>query len=123
MTDELAGLMARATQLEQENEALRRLQSPGGDDLDLRCENAMLAGELDTLRARRQGGPAQDASTAAGASRPSPESASDQPPRSLAEFNALPAERRRQLAGSMTRAQRDELLGRKGLGGEAGNYL
>ncbi|HUS91428.1 MAG TPA: hypothetical protein VM695_06230 [Phycisphaerae bacterium] len=34
------------------------------------------------------------------------------PPRTLEEFKALPADQRDRLARSMTRRQRDELLGR-----------
>ena len=50
MTDELADLLARARQLERENASLRSMQSPGGDDVGLRGENAMLRQELELLR-------------------------------------------------------------------------
>jgi len=112
MTDELTGLLARARQLEQENASLRSIQSPDGDDLELRCENAMLSSELERLRTR------------AGQPAPPPGPGDEAPmPRTPAEFNALSADRRRRLAHSMTRSQRDRLLGRGGLGGEEGDYL
>jgi len=115
MTDELAGLLGRARQLEQENASLRSRQSPGGDDVDLRSENAMLRHEVELLQAAPAGGRA--------ASAPSPAAAGDEMPRTLADFSALPVARRQQVARSMTRLQRDELLGRNRSGDDDRNYL
>jgi hypothetical protein len=130
MTDELADLLARARQLERENASLRSVQSPGGDDVDLRVENAMLRQELEVLRAAPaamgaspEGFAAGGASRAAAATAPTgPEQTGDEMPRTLADFNALPPARREHVARSMTRRQRDELLGRSNCGDER-NYL
>lgn len=114
MTDELAGLLGRARQLEQENASLRSMQSPGGDDADLRSENAMLRHELELLRAAPERGAASASDTAA---------PGDEMPRTLADFSALPRTRRERVARSMTRRQRDELLGRCQSGDDSQNYL
>ncbi len=115
MTDELADLLARARRLERENASLGSTQSPSGDDVDLRSENAMLRHELELLRP----------SPAAIADEPAqePDDADEEMPRTAADFNTLPAGRRRQLARSMTRRQRDELLGRASLGDGETDYL
>jgi hypothetical protein len=131
MTDELADLLARARQLERENASLRSMQSPGGDDVDLLGENAMLRQELELLRAAPAAvGASPDAPVAGGASRAaaatastSSDQAGDEMPRTLADFNALPPARREHVARSMTRRQRDELLGRNCPGGDERNYL
>ena len=134
MTDELADLLARARQLERENASLRSMQSPGGDDVGLRGENAMLRQELELLRtapaALGASPDASDAPVADGASRAAAATAStgsdqagDEMPRTLADFNALPSARREHVARSMTRRQRDELLGRNCPGGDERNYL
>ena len=115
MTDELAGLLGRARQLEQENASLRSMQSPSGDDAGLRGENAMLRHELDLLRAPADG--------SRGASAPAPTASAEEMPRTLADFSALPQARRDQVARSMTRRQRDELLGRSQSDDEGQNYL
>jgi len=130
MTDELADLLARARQLERENASLRSVQSPGGDDLDLRSENAMLRQELELLRAApAAAGASPDSPVAGGAPRAAASAASmgsnqagDEMPRTIADFNALPPARREHVARSMTRQQRDDLLGRNCRGDER-NYL
>jgi hypothetical protein len=131
MTDELADLLARARQLERENASLRSMQSPGGDDVGLRGENAMLRQELELLRAAPaalgaspEGLVAGDTSRAADATASTgSDQAGDEMPRTLADFNALPPARREHVARSMTRRQRDELLGRNCRGGDERNYL
>jgi hypothetical protein len=131
MTDELADLLARARQLERENASLRSMQSPGGDDVGLRGENAMLRQELELLRAAPAAlGASPDAPVAGDTSRAAAATAStgsdqagDEMPRTLADFNALPSARREHVARSMTRRQRDELLGRNCRGGDERNYL
>ena len=109
MTDEIDALLARARRLEEDNALLRSLQSPGGDQDALQAETVLLRRELDRL------GPAPDE-----AQQP-PETG--EPPGTLAEFNALPAARRRALAQRMTRRQRDELLGRDASPADHLNYL
>ncbi len=131
MTDELADLLTRARQLERENASLRSMQSPGGDDVDLRSENAMLRQELELLRVAPSGmGVSADSPVAGGAYRAAagaasagPDQAGDETPRTLADFNALPPARREHVARGMTRQQRDDLLGRSCRGGDERNYL
>lgn len=117
MTDELADLLGRARQLEQENASLRSRQTPGGDDADLRSENVMLRHELELLRA------APGRTDAAPAPATAPAGAADEMPRTLADFSALPQPRREQIARRMTRQQRDELLGRNQSGDNGQSYL
>ncbi len=114
MTDELADLLGRARQLEQENASLRSRQTPGGDDADLRSENVMLRHELELLRAVPGDTDAAPATVQADA---------DEMPRTLADFSALSQTRREMVARSMTRQQRDELLGRNQSDDSAQSYL
>jgi len=119
MADELADLLSRARQLEQENASLRSRQTPGGDDADLRSENVMLRHELELLRAA----PGAAGAESSPAPAPAPAVAADGMPRTLADFSALPRTRREQIARSMTRQQRDELLGRNQSGDTGQSYL
>ncbi len=118
MTDELSDLLGRTRQLEQENASLRSRQTPGGDDADLRSENVMLRHELELLRAAPGGSGAAPATVEAPAA-----DAADEMPRTLADFSALPQTRRELVARSMTRQQRDELLGRNQSDDSGQNYL
>jgi len=119
MTDELADLLGRARQLEQDNASLRSRQTPGGDDADLRSENVILRHELELLRAAP--GPAGAESLPAPAIVQA--GTADDMPRTLADFSALPQPRREQVARSMTRQQRDELLGRNRSDDSGQSYL
>jgi hypothetical protein len=115
MPDEIETLTARARQLEQENALLRSMQSPGGDEAGVQAENLILRNELGLVRATP--GPA------AAPAGDSPAATPADVPKSLAEFNALPAAQRQIVARRMTRQQRDELLGRRDAGAGQECYL
>jgi len=110
MPDEIETLTARARQLEQENALLRSMQSPGGDEAPAQAENLMLRSELGAVRGSQ--------SPAAAPVGDPPAAAPADVPKSLAEFNALPAAQRQIAARRMTRQQRDELLGRRAGAGQ-----
>lgn len=113
MSDEIETLTARARQLEQENALLRSMQSPGGDEAPAQAENLLLRSELGLVR-----GTQSPQSPAAAPTGDPPGAGSADVPKSLAEFNALPAAQRQFAARRMTRQQRDELLGRRAAAGQ-----
>jgi hypothetical protein len=117
MSDEIETLTARARQLEQENALLRSMQSPGGDEAPAQAENLLLRSELGLVRGT-QSPPSPAAAPAGDSPGAAPGAAPADVPKSLAEFNALPAAQRQLAARRMTRQQRDELLGRRAAAGQ-----